>query len=296
MVSEEGAFIVLVDDEPRIHEMVRAVLEESDLLRRFEGYDEPVLFIESLSMEREAPDLVLLDVHFENSGLTGLDVLPFIREQYPYLPVVLLTGMEGELIEKAQDFDFTYFIPKPVTPELLARMVRFYLGSGKKSGERMAEMSQDISEYEALLDTLEQELENVKQAQSSAATQERSGKPFERLKDLVTVVLKNCDTMDSFFSDLERIYVSDFKLMKRAMDGLIQFDQAEGHLPGFNVHKYIDLKLDNVYSFRISRKARVFFYRSTKTNRKRLLRLDNEHDTHGMIKWLRSNYDTYRDA
>lgn len=295
MKTEPGAYIVLVDDEPRIHEMVREVLQEAGLVGRFESFTEPVAFVESLDAEEVAPDLVLLDVHFENSGLTGVDVLPFIRESHPYLPVVLLTGMEGELIDQAQDFDFTYFIPKPVAPGHLARMVRFYLGSAKKSGERLAELSQDITEYQELLQLMEQELESARQSQETPAMDGRQIKAFERFKELLGVALKNCDIQESFQSDLERIYVSDFKLMKRAMDGLVQFDQAEGNLPGLNVHKYIDLKLDNVYSFRISRKARIFFYRSGKTNRKRLLRLDNEHDTQGMIKWLRSNYDTYKD-
>ena len=57
-----------------------------------QSFYDPVSFLEFLKSARESPDLVLLDVHFENAGLSGIDILPFIREDQPYLPVILLTG------------------------------------------------------------------------------------------------------------------------------------------------------------------------------------------------------------
>ncbi len=292
-MDDQGVCIVLVDDESRIHEMIKEIFEASDLVKTFNSFYDPISFLEFLKQNKEKPDLILLDVHFENSGLSGIDILPFIKEEDPYLPVVLLTGMEGEEIEDAQDFECTYFIPKPISPEHLIRMVKFYLGKGRKSGKRMEKLSRDLDEQKELLDLLEEELSN-KENSSQTIISEPSGKEtkvYDRLIDLLFMVLKNCDMMPSFSDDLKKLYSSDFKLLKKVIENVTQLDSTDLSSPGSNIHKYYGV--DSVYSFRVSKKVRLFFYLSQKTGRRKLLRVDPEHDTKRMDKWLKGNSKSY---
>ncbi|MBU0996285.1 MAG: response regulator [Proteobacteria bacterium] len=290
---ENRVFILLVDDEPRIHEMIGGIFNQSDRIARFDSYYDPLSFLESLNQMEMAPDMVLLDVHFENSGLTGIDILPFIREKHPYLPIVLLTGMEGKEIEDAQDFECTYFIPKPVNPDHLLRMVFFYLGKAQKSGSRIEKLSRDLDEHKALLDVIEEELSVYEKASNdmSSIPSNRESKAFERVMEVLLSVLKTCDMASSFSQDLKKLFTSDFKLLKRVVGAVTDLDSEDMSKPGANIHKYYGV--DHVFSFRVSKKARLFFYLSPKTRKRKLLRFDPEHDTKGMDKWLKANARTY---
>ena len=292
----QGIHIVLVDDEPRTHDMVSEILKKAKLVERIESFYDPLSLLEYLKQEGVSPDLILLDVHFENSGLTGVDIIPFIREDYPYLPVVLLTGMEGEEIENAQDFECIYFIPKPVSPEHLVRMVLFYLGMGRKSGQRAAELSLDLAEHKELVQLLKTELAQAEISswdKGNETHSRRETRAFQRVVEILTTVLKNCELMPSFIHDMKKLFDSDFTLLKKALDIIIRFDLTDFSSPGLNIHTHKGI--NNVYSLRISKKARLFFCQSPQANKKRLklLRLDPEHDTKGIDKWLKANYDTY---
>jgi CheY-like chemotaxis protein len=289
----EKIHIVLIDDEPRIHEMISDVLKNAGLAKKFDSFFDPLSFLEFLKQDGDSIDLILLDVHFENSGLTGVEIIPYIREDYPYLPIVLLTGMEGEEIEDAQDFECTYYIPKPVDPDHLVRMVRFYLGMGRKSGQRIADLSQDLADYKDLLDLLEEEVSygDVPLESEKSQTGLRQGKAFDRIIDILFVVLKNCEAMPSFVEDLKKLYHSDFKIFKKAMSAVIHFDLANQSSPGLDIHKFYGV--NNIYSLRLTRKARLFYYQSQQAVKKRLLRVDQGHETKAMEKWFKSNSDSY---
>ncbi len=288
--------IVLVDDEPRIHDMISDILEKAELVKRIESFYDPLSFIEYLRKEDASPDLVLLDVHFENSGLSGVDIIPFIRENHPCLPIVLLTGMEGEEIESAQDYECVYFIPKPVSPEHLVRMVRFYLGMGRKSAQRTAELSRNLVEHKELVKLLKTELAQAEISSWAGGRQtndRRETRAFQRVLEILTTVLNNCELMPSFIHDMEKLFDSDFPLLKKAVDTVIRFDLTDLTTPGLNVHKYKGVK--DVYTLRITKKARLFFCQLQHSDNKRLrlIRIDPEHDTSGMDKWLKANCDTY---
>jgi CheY-like chemotaxis protein len=288
--------IVLVDDEPRIHEMIGEILKEAKFAEHIESFYDPLSFLEFLKQEKDDPDMILLDVHFENSGLNGVEIIPYIREDYPYLPVILLTGMEGAEIEDAQNYDCVYYIPKPVKPEHLMRMVGFYLGMGRKSGQRSEEMTRDIEEHRKHVQLLKKELA---EAEISSWDKEKSvsgnkeTKAFQRVMDILSSVLDNCDLLPSFTHDMEKLFDSDFALFKKAVDTIIRFDLSNFSSPGLNIHKYKGES--DVYSLRLTKKARIFFCQSQNLSNKklRLIRLDPEHDTRAMDKWLKANHETY---
>ncbi len=291
--------VVLVDDEPRIHQVVKDILLDAEIAENVLSFDDPMAFMEYLESEPDQLDLILLDVHFSNCGLTGVEILPYIRDKEPMLPVILLTGMEGDSIEEAQNFDFTYFIPKPISPSNLIRMVKFYVGTAMKSSERLAALSQDLDEHKELLDLMEEELAAARySAEQELQQTTKTNKVFERVKEILSMVLKNTEPQQSFYDDLEKLFFSDYNLMKKALNNIILLDSSEETTltPGLNIHKYIDLNdVENVYSLRLSRKARIFFYRISSTKRNRLLRVDTEHNTQGMIKWLKNNYNSFKD-
>jgi len=78
--------ILVVDDEPEIRKSLRMILE-------YEGYDvvEASSGGEGLALaEREAPDLVFLDVKMP--GMDGLDVLQRLQASRESMPVVVISG------------------------------------------------------------------------------------------------------------------------------------------------------------------------------------------------------------
>ena len=114
------ARILVVDDEPTVRMMVRAVLEE-------EGHE--VLLAEDgfagLRMaEAHRPDCVVLDVMMP--GIDGHVVLQRLRaaEGGIELPVVMLTAAaDDEQAWRAWTEGVDYFLPKPFEPVELLRFL-----------------------------------------------------------------------------------------------------------------------------------------------------------------------------
>src|SRR5258708_4950387 len=107
-----GSRILVIDDEAAIRDSLRMTLE-------YEGYE----FIgaatgqEGLALaEREAPDLVLLDVKMP--GMDGIEVLERLRNMNESLPVVVVSGHGtiGTAVEATKKGAFD-FIEKPFASE-----------------------------------------------------------------------------------------------------------------------------------------------------------------------------------
>jgi len=292
--SIKPLIISVVDDEPRIHDVVKTTLTNANIAENIDDFFDPTSFLESLAENKTTPDLLILDVHFENTGLSGVDIIPFIRETHPYLPIILLTGMEGEVINQAQDYECTYYIPKPIEPQQLIRMIRYYLGLGEKCGKRLETIHSSFSEYDQLIDILEEEIDSGKTNQATQVKQATSNnsanKSTERILEILQSVIKQYDMLPSFTKDLTNILERDFPTGKRIIDAIITIDKI-GSMPGHNVHKVQGA--DNVYSLRLSHKIRLYFYQPAKQNYRRLLRIDILHDTKVMDKWLKNNRHSY---
>jgi len=286
--------IAIVDDEPRIHDVVSTALKTANIAKDTYDFFDPVSFVESLSNNEIDPALLILDVHFENTGLTGVDVIPHIRETHPYLPIILLTGMERNIIEGAQKFECTYYIPKPIDPKQLVQMIQFYLGLGGKCGERLEKIKANRDEYDQLIDILEEELltqqaippEHHNPEELTTGTEKTSNK----IVDILTSVLDNYELLSSFRKDMNTLLTQDFSTGKRVIDSIITLDKTDS-MPGQNIHKVQGTT--NTYSVRITHKIRLLFYKPDTGNKRRLLRIDTHHDTKGIDKWLKNNRDSY---
>lgn len=111
--------ILVVDDEPIIREMIRAVLE-------FHGYgvteaDSPTALKTALSGPQ--PDVVVLDVRLDSTkedDRSGLDFLPQIKKRWPETEVIVLTGRGSvEMAVEAGRLGAYNFLSKPFQKEKL---------------------------------------------------------------------------------------------------------------------------------------------------------------------------------
>jgi two-component system, response regulator FlrC len=90
-----GARVLVVDDDAEMRTLLRRTLE-------FEGHHvtERDRGTHVLAALREVPfDLIILDK--EMPGMTGFDLLPLLRREFPGVPVLLVTAFGGHRIESS---------------------------------------------------------------------------------------------------------------------------------------------------------------------------------------------------
>jgi len=107
------ASVLIIDDEPNIRRMVGALLGA-------EGYEvrEAPDGAQGIGQASEIePDIVLLDLMMPGT-LDGMAVLARLRERYPELPVVMMSGRAGlSDAVKATKLGASNFLEKPLSPE-----------------------------------------------------------------------------------------------------------------------------------------------------------------------------------
>jgi two-component system nitrogen regulation response regulator NtrX len=105
--------VLIVDDEPNIRRMVGALLAAEGYEVR-DAADAQAGIASALAHE---PDVALLDLMMPG-GVDGLGALERLREAYPELPVVMMSGRAGlaDAVRATKLGAFT-FLEKPLTPE-----------------------------------------------------------------------------------------------------------------------------------------------------------------------------------
>ena len=100
--------VLVVDDDDEMRVVLRRMLES-------DGYDvtEQSRATHVLETLRKTPfDLVILDK--EMPGLTGIDLLPMLRREFPELPVVFVTAFGGRQVASAAlRLGATRYLEKP---------------------------------------------------------------------------------------------------------------------------------------------------------------------------------------
>lgn len=86
--SNTAAEILIIDDETSIRRLLQGILED-------EGYRTVqaanAAQARAILAER-MPSLVILDIWLQNSDQDGMEILAAIKKQYPYLPVLMISG------------------------------------------------------------------------------------------------------------------------------------------------------------------------------------------------------------
>ena len=116
--------ILIIDDELEICKMVTETLFDA-------GYSSSYALNgpDGLAMiKKDLPSLVLLDIGMP--GMDGIEVMRLIHEQYPSLPVVILTGhRDPETVKKLIALGASEYLTKPIHLEtLLNQFVRHMIG------------------------------------------------------------------------------------------------------------------------------------------------------------------------
>ncbi len=120
--------VLIVDDEATIRLMTRRFLEHAGFL----VVDADNAEAGMRKIERNKPDIILLDV--DMPGMNGFELTAWIRQQpgLRYTPVVMITGREDpESVNAAYEVGATDFIVKPISWSVLAHRVRYILRSSQ---------------------------------------------------------------------------------------------------------------------------------------------------------------------
>ena len=120
--------ILIVDDHPLIREAVRHVLAQLD--RDVEVFD-----AESCPAAAEQigahPDLDLVLLDLSLPGSSGLSALESLREQFPAVPVVVLSARDDPgVVVGALDAGAMGFIPKTSSNDLMVSALRLVFSGG----------------------------------------------------------------------------------------------------------------------------------------------------------------------
>ena len=167
--------ILVIDDEAAIRDSLRMILE-------YDGYE--TLLAPSgpeglLRVERDRPDLVLLDVKMP--GLDGLEVLRKLRELDELLPVVMISGhgTVSTAVEatKLGAFDF---LEKPLSSERTRLSLRNALNQRRLTAEnriwrRAAEVRHEMIGASSALSRVTEEIGRAAPVRSAVLIQGESG-------------------------------------------------------------------------------------------------------------------------
>ena len=118
---------VLVDDDANSRRAAKAALKEYDEIDVAAEFDCGNALFEYL--ESNGAELVFLDIELEKE--TGFEIASRLREKYPDIMFVFLTGHSTYAID-GYDFQPVNFLTKPINPDKLRRTVE--LVRGKSSG------------------------------------------------------------------------------------------------------------------------------------------------------------------
>lgn len=115
----ERSSILIVDDNPDLAQLVRALLAESGMSARIVDSGKAAL----QALDEAYFDLVLSDVKMPE--MDGLELLERMRASYPEIPVVLLTGFGSvEMAVQAMRAGAASFVVKPYKDEALLATIR----------------------------------------------------------------------------------------------------------------------------------------------------------------------------
>lgn len=113
--------VLIVDDEPFVRESLRANLPWESIRCVVESAGSAAEALEKLA--RRQPDVLLTDIRMP--GMDGLDLTARVRERYPDLPVVLLTGhADFEYARRALTLGAFGYCLKPFEEETVFPLVR----------------------------------------------------------------------------------------------------------------------------------------------------------------------------
>ena len=80
--------ILIVDDEKDIRELISEILIDEGFSTRLSSNSAECLSQVSSS----PPSLLILDIWLKDSNMDGIDILKRVKVDYPYVPIVIISG------------------------------------------------------------------------------------------------------------------------------------------------------------------------------------------------------------
>jgi DNA-binding response OmpR family regulator len=110
--------ILLIEDEPGVMDVMQRVLRRAGYAVR-SAHDGPTALVE---LEQKQPALAILDLVLP--GISGFAVLTHIRNQYPTLPVIVITANPHAIAHPAAQSVQHYLLKPFHVEELLDTVAR----------------------------------------------------------------------------------------------------------------------------------------------------------------------------
>lgn len=133
--------VMVIDDDPSALRLVEKALQGRARVLQTLGAPERG------AMDLDGVDLVILD--YKMPGRDGLNVLSEIRDLYPELPVLFMTGFsEPSLAKRALQLGADRFITKPISPGFLQDAVDEFLGSTDLDDQKVAGLNSGIERFD----------------------------------------------------------------------------------------------------------------------------------------------------
>ena len=199
--------VLFIDDEPLIRKGLQVIIpwDEYGFTEFFEAEDGP----EGLQLiEKENPELVLLDIHMET--MSGLSVAKKARDNDFSGRIIILSGYSDfEYAKSAIDYGVTSYLLKPVDPELLTEAVLKSIDELHK--ERLVSIYSDQPAHLAKSSILSNILfgKMTYTAEIEAIYHLNLNSDFYRLVFLsYETDDAKADSINNFFSTLEKEYLS----------------------------------------------------------------------------------------
>lgn len=129
------ADILIVDDETDIRTLIQGILEDEGYKTRQAENAKQVFE----HLQTAPANLIVLDVWLQNSEFDGLDILDKIKEMYPHVPVLMISGHGTiETAVKAIKKGAYDFIEKPFKTDRLLLMIERALETSRLKQENAA--------------------------------------------------------------------------------------------------------------------------------------------------------------
>jgi len=120
--------ILVVDDEADIRLLIKGILNDEGLhVREAANADET---LKAIAVRR--PNLIILDIWLTNSTMDGMQILQYIRKEFPDMPVIMISGHGNiETAVAAIKLGAYDFIEKPFKSDRLILQVQHALDAAR---------------------------------------------------------------------------------------------------------------------------------------------------------------------
>lgn len=163
------ADILIIDDEADIRSLIRGILEDEGYAVREAGNDKQAYEV----VAEKKPDLIILDIWLHNSADDGLKILETIKESYPLLPILMISGHGTiETAVSAIKQGAYDFIEKPFKSDRLLLMIERALETAQlKTENENLKRQQRVSDdsfigSSSIISAIRQSAEKVAQTNS----------------------------------------------------------------------------------------------------------------------------------